>query len=172
MKKPVLILAVLMGAVFTNGWAQNESAPSVRQSAIFLEQIVGAWALVLPKWDRDPTSQDWQTARTSCAAQVSNFAPVLIENASLEPPSPGLMFGDLIFYRGPDGLQQYEMSSNEARLFPQLRIGQTRSGSPAYQISGSGGQIVVTIGKIPSDHEAEIVLVRGGELYMKCTQRS
>lgn len=172
MNKPALILAALIGTVFTDCYAQDEASPSVRQSAIFLEQIVGGWALVLRTWDRDPTQQDWQTARASCAVPISDFAPDPIENASIEPPSPGLLFGNLIYYRGPDGLQQYELSSNEARLFPQLRIGQTGSGSPAYQISGSGGQIVVTIGKIPSDKESEIVLVRGGELFMKCTKRS
>lgn len=170
MKYRKLFVTLLISATCGNSWAQDESSQTVRQSAVFLEQIVGAWAIVLPKWDRDPSSDDWQKARANCSVAVSDFAPNTIEDASAAPPSPGHLYGNLIYYRGPDGLQQYDRSRNEARLFPELRVGKARNGSPVYQISGSGGQIVVTIGKVPSDQQPEIVLIRGSELYLKCSK--
>jgi len=96
--------------------------------------------------------------------------PKAIENADPKPPAADMMFGNIVFYRGPQGLQQYSVTDNEIRLFPDLRVGSAKSGSPAYQISGSGGVMVLTVGKIPSDTGPTIVMVRQGGLYMRCVQ--
>ena len=170
MKKFAAMLVCLTAMVSSLVSAQEPVQTSIRQSAVFLEQIIGTWATVLPSWNRAPESADWRMARQRCTTPIDSMQPKAIENADPKPPAADMMFGNIVFYRGPQGLQQYSVTDNEIRLFPDLRVGSAKSGSPAYQISGSGGVMVLTVGKIPSDTGPTIVMVRQGGLYMRCVQ--
>ncbi len=148
--------------------ATDQSA--IRQSAIFLEQVVGPWALILPKWNVDPTSDDWKTARQSCLAPLAAQNPEVVKDADPKIPPKDMLFGSLVYYRGADGLQQYSAADNQIRSYPNLRVGRSNSGAPVYEISGSGGKVIINIGKINSDSGSAIVMVRENALLLRCKQ--
>ncbi len=155
--------------------AQSSGEPdqsAIRQSAVFLEQIVGAWATVLPKWDEDPTDDDWRAARQFCLTPLTAQSPAVVKDADPTFPSKDMLFGTLIYYRGVDGLQQYSAAQNEIRSYPNLRVGRSNNGAPVYEISGSGGNIIINIGKIDSDAGPAIVMVRENALLFRCKQTS
>ena len=152
--------------------AQTASAEgnqaALRLSVIFLEQVVGAWSVVLPTWDRDPTSDDWQTALQRCSTKIDTSSPAVIGDASPQLPQAELLVGSLVYYRGPDGLQQLSADENDIRKFPQLQIGRAKNDTPVYQITGSGGTSTISIGKIPSDEKELIVMIKDGTLLLRC----
>lgn len=152
--------------------AQTASAEGdqavLRLSVIFLEQVVGAWSVVLPTWDRDPTGEDWEKALQRCSSKIDTGSPSVVEDASPQLPQPELLVGSLVFYRGPDGLQQLSAIDNDIRKFPKLQIGRSKNNTPVYQITGSGGSATISIGKIPSEEKELIVMIKDGTLLLRC----
>jgi hypothetical protein len=126
MKKFAAMLVCLTAMVSSLVSAQEPVQTSIRQSAVFLEQIIGTWATVLPSWNRAPESADWRMARQRCTTPIDSMQPKAIENADPKPPAADMMFGNVVFYRGPQGLQQYSVTDNEIRLFPDLRVGSAK----------------------------------------------
>ena len=159
-------------AIQSPALAQTASAEGnqavLRLSVIFLEQVVGAWSVVLPTWDRDPTSEDWQTALQRCSTKIDTSSPAVVGDASPQLPQAELLVGSLVFYRGPDGLQQLSSIDNDIRKFPKLQIGRSKNDTPVYQITGSGGNATISIGKIPSDEKELIVMIKDGTLLLRC----
>ena len=174
-------LASLVGAVALWTTATATSTPAFAQTASeegnqavlqlsinFLQQVVGAWSVVLPSWDRDPTGEDWQAALQRCSTKIDTSGPAVIGDASPQLPQPELLVGSLVFYRGPGGLQQLSAVDNDIRKFPKLQIGRSNNDTPVYQITGSGGNATISIGKIPSDQKELIVMIKDGTLLLRC----
>lgn len=155
--------------------AQQPPSEGVKQSMVFLEQLVGSWSLLLEKWDRDATTEQWAAARKACQTPIEIRSPRAIASADPAPPPDEMLFGDLVYYRGPDGLQQFDPVSGKIRLYPNLRVGTSKSGTPVYQLSGSNGggednATVLAIGKIPAGEKREIVLIKDNVLYLRCQE--
>ncbi|MEP0943367.1 MAG: hypothetical protein ABJH63_04870 [Rhizobiaceae bacterium] len=160
-------IAVPAPAIAQTATAEGNQAV-LRLSVVFLEQVVGAWSVVLPKWDRDPTGEDWQAALQRCATRIDASAPKVIGDASPQLPQPELLVGSLVYYRGPDGLQQLSATEGDIRKFPKLQIGKSNNNTPVYQITGSGGARTISIGKIPSDEREFIVMINESALLLRC----
>ena len=137
-------------------------------SVLFLQQVVGAWSVVLPKWDRDPTEKDWQTALERCSTTMPIESPKIIGDADPQMPPSELLVGSLVYYRGPSGLQQLSAIEGDLRKFPKLQIGRSNNDTPVYQIAGSGGAATMSLGKIPSDKGEFIVMIRDSTLLLRC----
>ena len=162
----------------TSAPAQEAQSEGIKQSVVFLEQLVGAWSLVLEKWDNDPSSEQWLAARKACQTPLTDPSPRAIADADAQLPPKSMLSGDLIYYRGPGGLQQFITATGDIRLFPNLRVGTSKKGTPVYEISGGGdggdddggdgNQLVLAIGKIQAGEQQEIILVQDGSLYLSC----
>ena len=165
---------VLVAAVWTSStFAQETGQASIRQSAVFLEQIVGSWGMVLKKWDRDATTEDWKAARQNCQEPVDAASAELIAGAAAEEMPQAYASGSIVYYRAAQGLQQFNAVDNQILLYPNLRIGRNQSGI-AYQISGLADfglkNLIITIGKVQTDSGVEVVMVHDGALLLKCQQ--
>ena len=85
-------------------------------------------------------------------------------------PQAGLLVGDLVYYRGKDGLQQLSGIDKDLRKYPKLRLGQSQNGTLMYQISNSSGEdaVTISIGKIPISSGSAIVMIREQALFLRC----
>ena len=146
---------------------------AMSKSVVFLEQVIGAWSQVLPKWDSDPTPENWQSALANCSSQMPSSDIKVIGDADPQLPPRQLLVGDLVYYRGKDGLQQFTGPDQELRKFPQLRLGQSSNGTIMYQISNSNDDesVTISISKIPLPNGNAIVMVREQALYLRCPVR-
>lgn len=174
-KSKLALALALSGALGMSLPAQAQTSSEQRQAAlsksvVFLEQIIGAWSLVLPKWDKDPAPEDWQNALQSCARTMDGKSAKVVGDADPTLPQTGLLVGDLVYYRGKDGLQQLSGIDKDLRKYPKLRLGQSQTGAIMYQISNSSGEdaVTISIGKIPIPSGSAIVMIREQALYLRC----
>lgn len=165
-----LLVAATFSALGTGAVAQQTNA--TRQAAIFLEQILRPWALVLPEWTRDPSGDEWSKATTLCEtpARIDTVKPV--GNADPIPPPATELFGSLAFYRGKSGLQLLNMSDGVAKLYPDIKVSRTANDTPIYQVGNAAEKITVAIGATPVNGERKVIMAWGNALYLSCRQPS
>ncbi|MGI9357520.1 MAG: hypothetical protein ACR2PF_20475 [Rhizobiaceae bacterium] len=164
-----LALAVMVLATLPVAFAQSASQQE-QQAAIFLEQILRPWSLVLKPWDRDATSAEWASTKADCMTpkKVESTKPVGDAEDALPPESE--LFGSLAFYRGAMGLQSIELPGGTIEVFPNVQVGVSQTGAPAYQISNDDRTIQIIIGKVPMAGKPSVMMIFDGGLYLSCRQ--
>jgi len=160
--------AVLVCAANT-ALAQTASQQE-QQAAIFLERILRPWSLVLKPWDRDATNAEWASAQADCKTpkKVAVTKPAGDAEDALPPESE--LLGSLAFYRGAKGLQSVELPGGKIEMFPNVQVGVSQTGAPAYQISNSGRTIQIAMGKVPVEGKPSVVMNFDDGLYLSCRQ--
>ena len=163
------VLAAMAIATSSTASAQSASQQE-QQAAIFLERILRPWSLVLKTWDRDVIDAEWLSAKADCVTpkRVATTRPDAGAENALPPQSE--LFGSLAFYRGAKGLQSVELPEGTIEVFPNVQVGVSQTGAPAYQISNDNRTIQIAMGKVPVKGKPSVVMIFDGGLYLSCRQ--
>lgn len=169
--RDVLRLLLFFFVVTLPSHAQTSGLGEEKEAALFLERILRPWSQVIPRWDRDPTTKEWQSARVICgqaAPERVNVQPKGNATASLPPRSE--RFGHIAFYRGDKGLQMVDWRNGAILMFPNFNAGRAANGAPVYKLHGDGHDIVAALGQTQTDSGEAVVMVFDGGLYLSCRQ--
>ncbi len=168
-KITAVLLAVSIAALVQSARAQSATEQE-KQAAVFLERILRPWSLVLKPWDRDATEAEWKTAQADCNTKKTIANPISAGEAENKLPPDSELVGSIAFYRGAKGLQNIEMASGKIEVFPNVQVGRSANGAPAYQISNDQRTIQIAMGKVPVGGKASVVMIFDGGLYLSCRQ--
>ncbi len=168
MKRTSIALAILLASPLQT--LAQSATEQEKQAAVFLERVLRPWSLVVKPWNRDVTEAEWATARTDCVTPKAVADPMPVGEAEDKLPPRSELLGSTAFYRGAIGLQSVDIATGKMEVFPNVQVGRSQNGAPAYQISNDERTIQIAMGKVPAGEESAVVMLFDGGLYLSCRQ--